>query len=418
MKLQPWPSVRQGAEKSVPQASCHAGDIVVDLRLRTKEARKIFKEVIATRPDFCVQNEKYDQSSTAQLIILEVGFDHYSTFDFIEAVTQNDTGPDIFLTAEVPDMKMMAQALRIGVKEFFLKPLQIQEITEALDRCAARRGNSQDDRKEKMGEVISFFGGRGGIGTTTIAVNFGTSLRKAEKAPSVVLVELNQHAGDLGLFLNLTIPHTLRDLRNTSSQLDQVSLNRFLVKHGSGLHALSSGYTDIQANQLDTKLIEPIFKLLRTRFDFVLIDCGHTLDTTTTTALGLSSTIIVLSTLTMSVVKRTELILDFFMRAGIPSAKIQWVLNRYIPEEDNILKETEQIFNCKTSWFIPNDFPRASQGMNSGCPLVLTSPNSAIGKSFRYMASCFLSSSKAADSKSSKSSHWVNSIWSKVTKGH
>ena len=416
MNLQQWPSSYQENEKSIPAPSHNVSDIVVELRLHTKEAQKIFEEVIAAHPHFCLEHTKYGQTTLAELIILEAGYDHHPILAFIESITQHAGGPDIFLTSEIEDMTLPAQALQVGVKDFFPQPLQIKEITAALDRCATRRGRVPKKRRKRARMVMSFFAGRGGIGTTTTAVNFGVSLRKADKAPSVVLLELNHHAGDLALFLNVAMPHTLCELGDSVSRLDKASLDQFLVKHDSGLHIVSSGYTDIQAKPFATEWIEPIVTLLKTRFDFVLIDCGHTLDTNTTTAFGLSATIFVLSTLSIPIVKRTQLVFEYFKRAGIPSSKIQWVLNCYIEKENSLLRETEKIFHHKTSWIIPNDFPRASQAMNAGCPLVETSPKSAMAKSFRHMTLPFLVNPDTADSKSSNGNGWVKRIWSKVTK--
>lgn len=417
MKSQQWPTTYQVEETSIPAPSRNTSDIIVELRLCTKEAQTIFEEAIETHPHFCLEHKISSQSAIAELIILEAGYDHHPTFSFIKSITQHDGAPDIFLTSEVEDRTLAVQALRVGVKEFFPRPLQIKEITEALDRCATRRGRVPKKRRKQPRMVMSFFGGRGGIGTTTTAVNFGASLRKADEAPSVVLLELNSHAGDLALFLNITMPHTLRELGDSVRRLDQDTLSQFLVQHDSGLYVLSSGYTDIQAKPFASEWIGPIITLLKARFDIVLIDCGNTLDTNTTTAFGLSATIFVLSTLTIPVVKRTEAVLEYFKRAGIPSSKIQWVLNRYIEKENSLLKETENIFHHKTSWIIPNDFPLASQAMNAGCPLVVTSPNSAIAKSFRHMTLPFLVNPDEADVKSSKSKDgWVNRIWSKVMK--
>ncbi len=416
MTQTPWPSSSVGDEKPIPSPSHHDGSIAVDLRLRTKELQKIFEEIIAKHPIFHVLDEKYEQASRSALMVLEAAYDHHQTFSYIESVTKNGDSPEIFLITELQDSAMMEQASEIGVKECFARPLQPEEISAALDRCAARRGKSSQTNRKRTRGVVSFFGGRGGIGTTTIAVNFAISLCKSENTPSVVLLELNHHAGDVGLFLDLTIPRSLRELGQSDFPENPAVFNQFLVKHHSGLHVMSSGYTDIQSKQLPIEWIESIVRWLKTQFDFVLIDCGHTLATSTTTAFGLSSSIIVTSTLSMSVVRRTELVLDYLNRAGIPSDKIRWVLNRYVSGEDKILRETEQLFQCKTSWIIPNDYPKASQGLNSGQPLVLTSPKSAMGKNFRHMASSFLSNAETANTKNSKSSGWVNRIWSKVSK--
>lgn len=416
MKQQQWPSTYQGEEKSIYTPSHNASDIVVELRLSTKETQKIFEELIMAHPHFCLEHKTLNQPAPAELIILEAGYDHYPIVSFIESIKQQNNPPDIFLLSEFQDMALAAQAQQIGVEEYFPRPLQIKEISEALDQCATRKGRVPKTRRSKLRSVVSFFGARGGIGTTTTAVNFGVSLRKANMTPSVVLLELNPHAGDLALFLNVPMTHTLRELGDRVSHLDEGSLNQFLIKHNSGLHILSAGYTDAQAKPFPTEWIEPIVTLLKAQFDIVLIDCGHTLDTNTTKALGLSSVIFVLSTLTTTLVKRTELILEFLKRAGIPSSKIQWVLNRYTEKENNILGQTEKIFNTKTSWIIPNDFPRASQGMNTGCPVVLAAPNSGMSKSFRHMTTSFLKNPDAPDSESSKNRGWINRIWSTVLK--
>ena len=416
MKRQHWPSTYQGEEKTIPARSHNASDIVVELRIRTNETQKLFEELIMGHPHFCLEHKTSNQSTPAELIVLEAGYDHYPIVSFIKSIKQQNNPPDIFLLSEFQDMALAAQAKQIGVEDFFPRPLQVEEISEALDRCATRKGRVPKTRRKKLRSVVSFFGARGGIGTTTTAVNFGVSLRKANMTPSVVLLELNPHAGDLALFLNLPMTHTLRELGDKVSQLDEGSLNKFLIKHDSGLHILSAGYTDAQAKPFPTEWIEPIVMLLKTHFDIVLIDCGHTLDKNTTTALGLSSVIFVLSTLTTTLVKRTELILGFLKRSGIPSSKIQWVLNRYTEKENNILGQTEKIFNTKTSWIIPNDFPRASEGMNTGCPVVLASPNSGMSKSFRHMTKSFLKNPDAPDSDSSNTRRWINRIWSTVLK--
>ncbi len=140
MKSQDWPLTHRREEKSIPTPSRNKNDIVVELRLRRKEAQKIFEEAIAAHPHFCLEPPKFSQSSKIELIILEADYDHYPTLSFIESITRENDRPDIFLTSEVPDMSLAAQARHIGVDEFFPRPLQTEEISKALDRCAARRG--------------------------------------------------------------------------------------------------------------------------------------------------------------------------------------------------------------------------------------------------------------------------------------
>ncbi len=413
MKAQAWPSTYEGEERAIPKSSHNPNDILVELRLLTRAKFRFFEKIISDHPHFSLLPERVGKGSAPELIIVEAGYDHHPTFTLIESLTRRDDGPDVFLISEVDDASLVKKAFHVGVKDFFPAPLDIKKISTALDRFAHEKGKKAKKRRQRARGVISFLGGGGGVGTTTAAVNLGIGLQQMEEAPSVVVLELNQQAGDLELFLNTSLSHSLRELGTTISKIDETTLERFLVKHNSGLHFLSSGNTDFQIKKLASELIEPIISSLRSRFDFVLIDCGHTLDASTTAAIGASSRIVVISTLTFPVLKRTKVVLEFLKRGGIPTEKIDWMLNRYIKNERAMLKEAEESCGHTTSWMIPNDFPRANQAVNSGCPFVVESPKSSIAKGFLAVASSLLVNHDVEIEEVSKVKQWVNRIWPK-----
>ncbi len=414
MKAQAWPSTYQGEDRAIPKASHNPNDILVELRLVTRVKHRFFEKIITDHPHFALLPERVGNESVPDLIIIEAGYDHHPTFSLIESLTRREDGPNVFLISEVDDMSLVKKALQIGVNDFFSAPLDSKKITTALDRYAREKGKKAKKRRQRARGVISFLGGGGGVGTTTAVVNLGIALQQMQEAPSVVVLELNQQAGDLELFINTSLSRSLRDLGNTISKIDETTVNKFLVKHNSGLHLLSSGNTDFQIKKLASELVEPIISSLRTRFDFVLIDCGHTLDATTTAAIGASSRIIVVSTLTFPVLKRTKVVLDFLKRGGIPTEKIDWMLNRYIKSESRMLKEAEDTCGHKASWMIPNDFPRANKAVNAGCPIVIESPKSSIAKGFLAVASLLLVNHDVATAEVSKVKQWVNRLWPKT----
>ena len=96
MKHQQWPTTHQGEEKTIPVPAHHASDIVVELRLRTKETQQIFKEAIDAHPHFCLGPTIFSPSTKVELVILEAGYDHYPTLSLIESLTQQDCRPDNF----------------------------------------------------------------------------------------------------------------------------------------------------------------------------------------------------------------------------------------------------------------------------------------------------------------------------------
>ena len=134
---------------------------------------------------------------------------------------------------------------------------------------------------------MALFGGKGGVGTTSIAVNLASALRQLPGNPSVILVDVNQHGGDLPLYLDLQPNHSFRDIAADLSRLDPAFLVRVLTKCESGLQVLPSGYDDLSTGRLNPDCVEATLKLLQSSFDYVVIDCGHVLDLTTKKSLGI-----------------------------------------------------------------------------------------------------------------------------------
>jgi pilus assembly protein CpaE len=152
---------------------------------------------------------------------------------------------------------------------------------------------------------------------------------------------------------------------------------------------LPSGYDDLSTGRLSPDCVEATLRLLQANFDYVILDCGHVLDLTTKKALELATLILVTSTLMVPVVHRTKRILELLRGSGFPPNKIRLVMNRYLATEQDVLIETEEILKQKTFWLFPNDYPSASQAVNSGKPLIDVAPRSAVAKSYRDIANLF-----------------------------
>src|SRR5438552_3858690 len=96
------------------------------------------------------------------------------------------------LTAEFPNMPVLAvsargdgqsilQALRNGAKEFLTQPVVLEELLGALQRLKQARsagdGGAASSGTAKLESlVVAVVGSRGGVGSTSIAVNIGCNL--------------------------------------------------------------------------------------------------------------------------------------------------------------------------------------------------------------------------------------------------
>ncbi|MBM2810691.1 MAG: response regulator receiver protein, partial [Chloroflexi bacterium] len=90
-----------------------------------------------------------------------------------------------------------------------------------------------------VGQIITFFTLKGGVGTTSLAVNLATLLRSLT-SQSVLLIDLSTERGAVSVHLNLTPKLTLADLPEDPSLIDIDVLESLILHHPSGLDILAA----------------------------------------------------------------------------------------------------------------------------------------------------------------------------------
>ena len=385
MKDKTWKPKRVGGDSS----GAPSGVPVIELSIRSTECKATLESIIREMEGVRLKDSQ--DPTVPALVMMELEDNAEETFSLIREMGKLNKGTEIFLTASKVDSGLLLEAMRAGAKEFLAQPIQKQEVVDAIGRFLERVSAqvSKADGQRKSGKVLAFFGGKGGVGTTSIAVNVAAAIKALPSNPSVVLVDVNQHGGDLPLYLDLQPNHSFRDIATDLSRLDQAFLIRVLTKTELGIQVLPSGYDDLSTGRLSPDCVEATLRLLQANFDYVILDCGHVLDLTTKKALELATLILVTSTLMVPVVHRTKRILELLRGSGFPANKIRLVMNRFLAAEQDVLKETEEILKQKAFWLFPNDYPSASQAVNSGKPLIDVAPRSAVAKSYRDIANSF-----------------------------
>ena len=144
---------------------------------------------------------------------------------------------------------------------------------------------------------IGFLGAKGGVGTTTLAINTASVLLSGEH--EAILVDLQPITSAL-ITLNLAAPALPANMTNGNGGVlaDANALQGFMVQHSNGLRVLSLPspwhYNDalLPAEQLDA-----LFRTITTLAPFVLVDIGCGLTPLTRRALAFIDRLIACGTL-------------------------------------------------------------------------------------------------------------------------
>jgi pilus assembly protein CpaE len=357
--------------------------ISVGLDIKNEGLRGEFAEIIGAQHGFYLTQP--DHHRVADLLILELDKDRGKTFAQIQAILAVSPSTEIFLTSAQTDSEVLLEALRTGVKEFIPQPIQRAELEEALLRVK-ERCREKKPAMVKRGKLITVIGSKGGVGTTTVAVNLAASLRQANPDRSVVLVDLNPQFGDAALFLDMESAHTMGDIAKNIARLDETFLMSILSKHASGLYLLPSVEAVDEIGLLTPDAVEKTLNLLQTMFDFVIIDSGDSLADTTLATLNMSPTVFLVCTLTLPVLRNTKRLLNILSHLHCPTEHISIVVNRYEKRTEVSLKDMEEVLERKASWLIPNDYFTTMNAINKGQLLSVIAGRADVTKNFTKLA--------------------------------
>jgi pilus assembly protein CpaE len=262
---------------------------------------------------------------------------------------------------------------------------------------ADRKNNAESMETFKHGRIINVISSKGGVGTTTIAVNLAVSLAAEKNNPSVALIDMNLLFGDIPLFLEIEPKYNWSEITKNISRLDDSFLKDILSLDASGVYVLPSPsyVSDLDVETID--FMVHLLILMQRVFDFIIIDGGQPLDDISLKILELSDIALLISILTPPCILNTQNLLKTFRSLGFPlDENIKIVVNRYLKKSNISLTDAEASFEKDIFWNIPNDYQTTVNAINKGKALAQSAPNEAITKNFRELATKLLAESEEA----------------------
>jgi pilus assembly protein CpaE len=349
-----------------------------------------FQKIVATMdharllgPD----SEPADPERPVDIAVVEIGPAPEKDFEFINLMLSRAQAREVFITGEIPASDILMQAMRLGVKEFFPVPLNPEDVLNALERSRVRFLTLPDAAAPKKGKVISVCGSKGGVGTTTVAVNLSVAHAGAKPPLSVALMDMNTLFGEIPLFLEMSPKFHWGEITKNIDRLDNTFLMNVLTRHGSGVHVLPSP-AYLNGHHMPTPdIMQRLIGLMRQLFDVVIIDGGQAMNDAALKGFQLSDDVLLVSILSLPCLSNTAKLLRSYIDMGyVKKERIKVVMNRYMKKSEIAVGDAEAGINHRIFWTIPNDYNTTMAAINSGQPLVQLAPKTQIAASYTEMA--------------------------------
>ncbi len=288
----------------------------------------------------------------------------------------------IFAISSHSQPDCILEAMRSGCTEYLTKPLEREQLVNAVGRVGARRREKKDQNRA---QVMAFIGSKGGCGVTTLVTQLAAILSKSYSRKSLV-VDLHPDFGDAALYLKLNKPayHFFELLENTH-RLDNDFLQSFLMQHSSGVDLIGAPEGSESSREILPGSLSQTFDFLRSKYEFILVDLPVGLNEKNLELMRYCDQIYLVTVAEVSAVRNVVRQLEYFSRADIARDKVRVVLNRY--EKRNIIADSqiEKVIEQKIHWRVPNHYPQVVKTIHAGDPIAQLS-SSEVGANLKEWA--------------------------------
>ena len=296
----------------------------------------------------------------------------------LEGIRLRWSAASIIAVAAESEPDRIIKAMRAGANEFFAWPTGDGDPPDAMQEgvhAAVRKTNERLQAESPDGagpsQVLSFFGTKGGVGTTTLAVNTATELARVTKQ-STIIIDLNPFIGEVSLFLGVRPRFSVLDALDSVDRLDGVFLRKLVATHKTGLDIMAGSEQIDRPNAEDAGRVEELLRLLTEAYRYVVIDAGGLTHAAAGTAIFASDATYLVANPDVASIRNTRRVVDRTRQLGARHERVHVLLNRMSDNPAFSPDQIEEVIGRPVDLGFPDDYRTVSDALNAGVPLTTT----------------------------------------------
>jgi pilus assembly protein CpaE len=297
----------------------------------------------------------------------------------------------VVIVASRLDPSLLLEAMRSGVNEFVSDPVTPADLEAAIARVIAQRPS-----QAPTGEAFAFIGAKGGVGTTTVAVNVATALAKLG-AGSTLLIDLHVANGDAAVFLGAEPRFSVIDALENTHRLDEAFFRGLIVKTKTGVDLLASS-DRVAVVPLEVRRIKMLVEFAARHYRYIVLDVPRS-DPAVLDGIEAVNRIVIVANQELATVRSASRMAGA-LRQRYGKEKLTVVVSRADRLAEIGQEDVERAVGTPVRHSFPSDYRRALQALNKGRPVMLENHND-LSASFLKFARALAGLQKPAAERSS-----------------
>lgn len=253
------------------------------------------------------------------------------------------------------DHNVLLRAMRAGCNDFIGGTFDQTVFLESLERIN-QQWTMKAASNAARGSVLTFFGAKGGVGTTTLAVHVAMYLVQCHKK-KILLIDNHPQLGHVCIYLGIDgSSYCFHELVRNLSRLDSELLRGYIATHSSGLDVLSSPDVCGGRKATDPESMAQTLDFLRGEYDYVIVDCPNALDETSLAVVEASNQVYLVATPEIGSVRDLSRHVDTLLENEQNADKVKVVINRFSAQHAVSLEQIEKAIRLPIAIKLPNSY--------------------------------------------------------------
>ena len=297
------------------------------------------------------------------------------------------------------DVEERIRLLEAGADDVMIRPLDERELDARVEALDLRSRRSKELRpstvmaatKRPGRRLIAVYSPKGGVGTTTVAVNIALAVA-ARDPDGIAIVDLTPTGGHVATHLDMRPKLTIADLLRDTQGLrtPQILRSTYLERHERGVLLLAGSPTPATQPLMSGEEAARILEAVLTAFPTVVTDLGSHLDDRVMASLDAADDIVIVVTPDFPALKSVHAFFEYMGEAASRAAEPTVVVNEVYALQTLTPADIENALGRRVAIRMPYDPLIYLRAANQGSPVFASAPTSQPARRYDQLAGILL----------------------------